>query len=106
MIKKKTSVVQKKSATVTSSRKFKPGAKAKLIKFSPTDDLLDEDFIARVILSCLMDNDPEGVVEVIQAFQRARSRRVTPGGASDSAMSLKTKNPSLKTLAQFVSSIK
>ena len=97
--------MQKKSAISTPLRKLKPGAKAKLTKFSPTEDLLNEDFIGRVILSCLMDNDPEGVVEVIQAFHRARSRKMAPGKAADVA-GLGTKNPSLKTLAQFMSSLK
>ena len=44
---------------------------AGLIEYSPTQELLDENFIALAIWECLKNNDPEGVMEVIQAHLEA-----------------------------------
>ncbi len=109
MIKKKTSVEQKKSLAITPLRKLKPGAKAKLTKFSTADYLGDENFVAKVMLECLLDNDPEGVVDILNSFYRARSRLVVAdSGLASSTFYhvLKTKNPTLKTLARLMSSLK
>lgn len=40
---------------------------AKLIDYSPTQELLDENFIAKAVWECLKNNDPDGVMEVIEA---------------------------------------
>ena len=101
--------MQKKSATSTPLRKLKVGAKAKLTKFSTSDYLLDENFVAKAMLECLLDNDPEGVVDILNAFYRARSRLVAANsGLANSTFYhlLKTKNPTLKTLARLMSSLK
>jgi DNA-binding phage protein len=109
MIKKKTSVVQKKLATHTPSRILKPGAKAKLSKFSSSDYLLDESFVGKAMLECLLDNDAEGVIDLLNAHYRARSRlTASNSGLASSTFYhlLKSKNPTLKTLARLMSSLK
>ncbi len=41
---------------------------ADLIPHDPVAKILDKDFIGRAILECLSNNDPEGVMEVIQTY--------------------------------------
>lgn len=36
-------------------------------RYSPTQQLADEQFIGAVIMECLKNNDPEGVIEAIEA---------------------------------------
>ena len=72
-----------------------------LIEYSPTQELLDEEFIALAIWECLKNNDPEGVVEVIQAHLsavnkvRAAKEILLPRSSMYNA--LKGKNPTVKT---------
>lgn len=49
---------------------------AKVIEYSPTQELLDETFIAKAIWECLKNNDPEGVVEIIESALNRSSRQV------------------------------
>ena len=44
---------------------------AKITDYSPTQELLDENFIATAIWECLKNNDPDGVMEVIEAHLEA-----------------------------------
>jgi hypothetical protein len=95
MVNKKTSIKQKGSSKNIVKLKKNTG----IVEFSPTMELLDEDFIGRAILDCLKSNDPEGVAEVIQAYLYAKSK------VSDGLYvpyEFKGKNPTLKTLARIV----
>jgi hypothetical protein len=47
---------------------------AKTIPYSPTAGLLDENFIGCAILDCLKNNDPEGVIEVIEIHLNALNK--------------------------------
>ena len=73
---------------------------------NPREELLDEGLIAQAVWECLKEGDSEGVIEVIQAYLEAVNKT---GVARESAMarstmyhSLKSKNPTIKTLAKFV----
>jgi len=75
-------------------------------KYSPTKALLDEDFIAKAIWECLKNDDPEGVMEVLEAHIEA-TNKVKFSKSSDVPRStlyhcLKSKNPTIKTLAKLV----
>ena len=80
--------------------------KKKPIDIDPLEDLLNEELIAQAIWECLRDNDPEGVIEVLEAHLEARNKskisrdhnipRITYYHA------LKNKNPTLSTLAKIV----
>jgi len=80
--------------------------KATLIHYSPTEELLDENFIAQAVWECLKNNDPEGVIEVIEAHLRvvnkskAAKERDLPRSSLYNA--IKGKNPTIKTLAKLV----
>lgn len=79
---------------------------ARLIDYSPTQELLDEDFIAKAIWECLKNNDPEGVMEVVEAHLeivnklRAAENMELPRSTMYNAF--KGKNPTVKTLAKLV----
>src|SRR5580704_6591848 len=64
MAKVKTLHKHKKSLRSTSKMKLKKNAK--VIEYSPTQELLDETFIAKAVWECLKNNDPEGVIEIIE----------------------------------------
>ncbi len=74
--------------------------------YSPTKELLDEKFIAEAIWECLKNNDPEGVVEIIQAHLRVvnKSKAAASHSIPRSSLynALKGKNPTIKALAKLV----
>lgn len=110
MVKATTSHKRKKS--LGSTRKVKPKTEiklkknAKLIDYSPTKELLDETFIAKAVWECLKNNDPAGVMEVIEAHLevvnkvRAAENMELPRSTMYNAF--KGKNPTVKTLAKLV----
>lgn len=79
---------------------------AKVIKYSPTQELLNEDRIAFAIWECLKNNDPEGVVEVIEAHLRARNKtklaKMHRLPRTTLHHAFRGKNPTVKTLAKLV----
>ncbi len=107
MVKAKTSNRQKKSSKNIKAVSLKKNAKVE--EFSPTVELTDENFIGRVILECLKDNDPEGVIEAIEAHLDAINKlqfsRETEIPRSTLYYLSKRKNPTLRTLARTVHEI-
>jgi DNA-binding phage protein len=77
-------------------------------KVNPLDYLTNEENVGLAILECLQNNDPEGVMEAISiyinALDKAKLREKGDLSKSTFYHSLKNKNPTLKTLAKFVSS--
>ena len=66
MAKAKTSPKLKKYSKSTSKMKMKN--KSDLIAYDPVEEMTDENFIGKAILECLKNNDPEGVMEVIEMY--------------------------------------
>lgn len=62
--------------------------------YNPTAALADEDRIGRAIWECLKSGDPEGVIEVIQVHLEAAHKV--------DHLNLRSKNPTIKTLAKCV----
>lgn len=79
---------------------------ADLIAYDPIKEMTDENFIGKAILECLRNNDPEGVMEVIEMYLEAleKTRFVKKSQVPKSTLyySLKSKNPTIKTLAKLV----
>lgn len=102
----KTKISQKQSASSknTSTKKLKSGVEFKL--YNPTKELLDEDRIGRAIWECLKNEDPEGVIEIIAIHLQARNKTqiVDDSNIPKTTLyhSLRSKNPTLKTLAKLV----
>lgn len=75
----------------------------------PREWLLNPNNIGKAIMECLMENDPEGVIEVISIYLRAlnkeKFRQKADIGKSTYYYLMKSKNPTIKTLAKIVHSM-
>lgn len=108
MDKAKTSIRQRTSMTNTRHkkphRKIKPGMNVEL--YDPTQALLDEERIGRAIWECLKSGDPDGVIEVIQihlnAFNKTQCARAAHLPKTTLYHSLRSKNPTIRTLAKLI----
>lgn len=78
-----------------------------IITFSPTKKLSDIKLIGTAIMECLINNDPKGVMEVIETHLEAinKSEFIKEAGIPRSTMYkiLKSQNPTIKTLSKIVS---
>lgn len=102
----KAKISHKAKKSSGSTPKLKLRADTGLTEYSPTEELLDEDFIARAIWDCLKNNDAEGVVEIIQAHLAVvnKQKRAKEAHLPRSTLynSFKSKNPTIRTLAKMV----
>ena len=77
-----------------------------ITSFSPTEKLKDINLIGAAIMECLVENDPAGAMEAIKTHLEAMNKTafLKEAGIPRSTMykSLKTKNPTLKTLAKIM----
>lgn len=77
-----------------------------LRKASPLKDLTDEQQISMAVFECLLNNDPEGAMEMIEiyleAMNKAKLRRETKLPKSTMYSALKHRNPTIKTLAKIM----
>ncbi|MGL4540431.1 MAG: DNA-binding protein [Candidatus Rhabdochlamydia sp.] len=75
-------------------------------KNNPREDLLDEELISRAVWECLKEGDSEGVIEVIKAYLEAVNKteiaREASMARSTMYHTLKSKNPTIKTLAKLI----
>ncbi len=110
LVKEKTSVKRRKSSINTSRLKKIPKLKLKkgsgVRKSNPREELLDEELIGRAIWECLKDGDSEGVIEVIrihlEAVNKTQIAKESEMARSTMYHTLKSKNPTVKTLAKLV----
>ena len=104
MAKAKISVKRKTSSSKVKKVKIKDFSG--LQEYSPTERLLDKNFIGAAILECLSNNDPEGVMEIIEIYLDTLNKTQTSKKArlarSTMYHSLKGRNPTVKTLAKLV----
>lgn len=75
-------------------------------EYDPLKDLLDEQRIATAVWECLKDNDPDGVIEILEAHLRAKNKsklaREHDLPRTTFYHAFKSKNPTLQTLAKLV----
>ena len=75
-------------------------------KSNPREELLNEELIGRAIWECLKEGDSEGVIEVIRIYLDAVNKteiaRESSMARSTLYHALKSKNPTIKTLAKLV----
>jgi probable addiction module antidote protein len=75
-------------------------------EYDPLKDLLDEQLIATAVWECLKDNDPDGVIEILEAHLRAKNKsklaREHDLPRTTFYHAFKSKNPTLQTLAKLV----
>jgi DNA-binding phage protein len=76
-------------------------------KSNPLKELTDPDQTAMAVFECLLNNDPEGAMEMIEiyleALNKARLRKKTNLPKSTMYSALKHRNPTIKTLAKIMS---
>jgi len=79
---------------------------ANITEVDPVANLLDPDLIGSAIMQCLIENDPEGVMEIIEDYLFAlnKSKFLKEADVPRSTMYqlLKRKNPTIKTLAKIM----
>lgn len=106
MAKAKTLIRQKKSLKNTQKLRLKKGVK--LVKHDPFKTLLDEKLIAQAFWDCLKENDPEGAMQVLSSHLNALNKvhlaKQAEMPRSTIYHSLKSKNPTIKTVAKLVHS--
>lgn len=112
MVKTKISARRKRFSTNTSRSKTKRTLKLKkntgIRESNPREELLDEELIGRAVWECLKEGDSEGVIEVIRAYIEAANKteisKASCLARSTMYHTLKSKNPTIKTLAKLVHS--
>lgn len=85
---------------------MKTKLKSGFSEYSPTQELLDETFIAKAVWECLKNNDTAGILEIIEAHletvNKVNAANKTELARSTMYNALKGKNPTIKTLAKLV----
>jgi len=102
MAKAKISIRRRKSAKSGSMIKLKKRPR----EYDPMKDLLDEELIAKAVWECLKENDPDGVIEILEVHISAKNKSQLAKEHDISRTTLyhafKSKNPTLHTLAKLV----
>lgn len=105
MAKAKISIRRRKSTKSGSMIKLKKRPR----EYDPMKDLLDEELIAKAIWECLKENDPDGVIEILEAHISAKNKSQLAKEYDISRTTLyhafKSKNPTLHTLAKLVHAV-
>lgn len=108
MDKTKTSRKRRTSSLNMSKEKHELRLKkdVRLKKFDP-NRFLTADFIGSAIMECLLNNDPEGIVELLaiylDEYNKVEFLKEAHVSRSTAYQVLKHKNPTIKTLAKIVS---
>lgn len=78
-----------------------------LIPYRRSEEILKGNLIGKVILECLKNNDPEGVMDAISFYletvDKVKASEQANLPRSTLYHSLKNRNPTVKTLAKLVS---
>ena len=102
MARPKTLIKQKRSIKTGFTTKFKKQPR----EYNPTKDLLNERLIAKAIWECLKENDPDGVIEILEAHLSAKNKSKLAKEHDLPRTTIyhafKSKNPILHTLAKLV----
>lgn len=74
--------------------------------WSPTKEILNVDNLAKAIVECLLNDDPDGVMEVIKIYletvNRVQIAKKSKLSRATLYKALKHKNPTIKTLAKLI----
>jgi probable addiction module antidote protein len=102
MARQKISIKRRKYAKSGSMTKLKKQPR----EYDSMKELLDEELISKAVWECLKDNDPDGVIEILEAHLRAKNKsklaREHDLPRTTFYHAFKSKNPTLHTLAKLV----
>lgn len=77
-----------------------------LKKVDPIKELVDRSQASLAVFECLINNDPEGAMEMIEiyleALNKAKMRKRAKLAKSTMYSALKHRNPTIKTLAKIM----
>lgn len=77
-----------------------------ITQFDPSQKLKDVKLIGTAIMECLIDNDPDGIMDIIESHLEAlnKSKFLKDAGVprSTAYQLFKRKNPTIQTLAKIV----
>lgn len=80
----------------------------KLKKFNP-NKYLSKEFLGKAILECFFNNDPNGIVELLEIYIQEHNKvefcKEAKIPRSTTYQSFKHKNPTIKTVAKIMSMI-
>ena len=80
----------------------------KISKFEP-NKYLSKEFIGNAIMECLLNNDPEGIIDLLEIYMDEQNKvaflKEANVARSTAYQLLKSKNPTIKTLAKIVSTV-
>ena len=97
---------RRKSSMKTETANVSIRDDANITELDPMANLLDPDLIGSAIMQCLIENDPEGVMEIIEhhlyALNKSKFLREADVPRSTMYQLLKRKNPTIKTLAKIM----
>lgn len=78
------------------------------VKRANPDKSLTSDFIGSAIMECFLNNDPEGVMELLKIYldEQNKVKFLNDADISRSTVyqALRHKNPTIKTIAKLISS--
>lgn len=102
----KAKISQKQKKFVGATKKWDRSKLSACRQWSPTDEILDPNNLALAVAECLLNNDPDGVVEIIRIYLEtvniikfAKNAHIPK---STLYHSLKEGNPTIKTLAKLI----
>lgn len=81
----------------------------KVKRIHPTKELADADQTARAVFECLINNDPQGAMEMIEIYLEAVNKATLMREAklpkSTMYSTFRHRNPTIRTLAKIMSSV-
>ena len=106
-------VISARQKIVSNRQKKMPKTELKLEDFEgliketkPLEYLKNPENISKAVFECLLNNDPDGAMEMIvmhlEALNKAKLSRKTKLAKSTLYSSLKHRNPTIKTLAKIM----
>lgn len=108
----KTKISAKQKAYSASIAQSRVNPKLKLRKdtgvrrWDPTKEILKGDTIAKAVWECLLNGDSEGAIEMILIYldvvNQARMLKKSPSSRPVAFHGLRSKNPTIKTLAKLI----
>ena len=104
MNKKKTS--KKHVFSLADIPRFDVHDEKKFTEFNPELLFKNKDYVAQALLACLIENDTEGFIEILNAYLRINKSQIahkTDLSRSTVSLALSKKgNPTLKTIAKII----
>lgn len=102
----KVKTLKKHQASLAKLSKVNLGKVKGLKRSNPLRELTDQNKIAMAMFECLLNNDPQGVMEMVEiylsALNKTKLRKEAHLHKSTMYSALKHRNPTIKTLSKIM----